>query len=90
MDILKEASVNEPVEVVCVVGEKLSDWIDDHKREESRLTLLPKNIRVVLYQELIDRAYKMYSEYLEKSKESGKVLDLIRSIKDSDNLQENE
>jgi hypothetical protein len=44
-----------------------------------------RGIRVVLYQELIDNAYKSYKKYIDaKKEESGRVFKLIQSLDDED------
>ncbi len=80
MEILDNNSIKEPVEVVCIVGKKLSDWQSSQKRDESNRLLDTKNIRVVLYQELIQNAYKMYADYLAKEKEVGRIFEIIKAI----------
>ena len=76
---------NEPIEVICIVGKPLSDWGNGNPtdREESRLSLQPKNIRVVMYNELIETAEKSYQAYLNKKIEAGKIYDLIQKIDDT-------
>lgn len=70
----------EPIEVVCIVGKELKDWTDETLREESTKTLEAKNIRTVLYRELIEDAYNSYKAFLEKRKEAGRISELIRRI----------
>jgi hypothetical protein len=83
LEILDKANTKEPVEVVCIVGKNLSDWKNAQKREESTKSLAVKNIRVVLYQELIQNAHKMYADYLAKEKEVGRVFEIIKAIDES-------
>ncbi len=79
--ILAEIGEQEPrIEVVCIVGRPLIDWDDPGGREESDRMLEAKRIRVVLYQTLIQNAYKAYSEFIDKDREIGKVQELIRRI----------
>jgi len=79
--VLREASKsNEPIEVVCVVGRELVDWDEENGREESAEMLAAKGVRVVMYQELIDNAYRAYKRFLEKSQETGRVFNLIKSL----------
>jgi len=72
----------EPIEVVCIVGKPLSDWIDPATEQESRDSLEKLHIRVVRYQELIEDAYSNYQAFLEKSDEVGRVYRLIRNIEE--------
>jgi len=74
----------EPVEVVCLVGRGLGDWTDPDEENKSRQSLAGKNIRVVMYQQLIEDAYMSYKAYLDKRAEAGKVTKLIQSIEEYD------
>ena len=71
---------DEPIEVVCIVGEKLRQWTTPREQEMSRISLSAKGIRVVLYQELINDAYRNYQEYLDKNKEAGRIYNIVQSI----------
>jgi len=72
---------NEPIEVVCIVGRAPEDWGNDPgERETSVQSMAAKNIRVVLYQELVENATKAYTDYLAKSKDVGRILTLIQQI----------
>ena len=85
--ILEEAKRgNEAIECVCVVGRKLANWDMASNRKKSEDALKAKDIRVVLYQELIDNAYKSYQKYLEKSQEAGRISRLLKSLDDEDIL----
>ncbi len=75
---------NEPIEIICVVGQPLKDWDEPNGKEESAETLAAKNTRVVLYEELLENAYKSYQDFLVKKKEAGRVLNLIKSIDAAD------
>ena len=70
----------EPVESVCIVGKKLFEWDEENGREMADKTLSGDNIRVKMYQELIEDAQKGYKAYLDKKREAGRIVDLIRSI----------
>lgn len=81
--LLEEANKEEPVEVVCIVGKLLRQWTNAREREISRRSLAEKSIRVVLYHELIEDAYRSYQAFLEKNKEADRVYQLIQNIEDS-------
>ena len=70
----------EPIEIICIVGKNLRNWTDETIRRESERSLAAKNIRVVLYQQLIEDAYRSYGAFLEKNKEAGRIAQLIASI----------
>jgi hypothetical protein len=83
--LAKTGRAREPIECVCVVGRPLRDWDDEPSgRDESARMLMVKHMRVVLYDELIDQAYRAYQTYLEKSQSRGRVLALIQSIEKHD------
>ena len=72
---------SEPVEVICLVGKRLSQWEEDAESEEqSKRVMAEENVRVVLYDELIEDAYRSYDAYLEKNKKVGRIYKVIQSI----------
>ena len=81
--LLEEVNKEEPVEVVCIVGKLLRQWTNAREREISRRSLAEKSIRVVLYYELIEDAYRSYQAFLKKNKEADRVYQLIQNIEDS-------
>ena len=78
--LIRQIGKYEPIEVVCLVGKRLSDWETPEQAEESRRSMAVKNIRVVLYQELIADALQSYEAFLEKNREAGRVYQLIQEI----------
>ncbi len=81
---------DEPIEIVCVVGRGLSDWqsLDDRKTSDEALKAY--DARVIMYQELIDRAYQGYQEFMERNKEAGRLSRLIAQIETWDSEHEDE
>jgi hypothetical protein len=71
---------DEPIEIVCIVGKKLTDWKDPLSTDQSKKALEGFNIRVVTYEQLINDAQKTYSSYLEKKREVGRISKLLESI----------
>ena len=72
---------NEPVEVICLVGKRLSQWEEGPEAEEqSKQVMAAENVRVVLYDELIEDAYRSYQTYLDKNKEAGRIYNIVQSI----------
>jgi hypothetical protein len=71
---------DEPIEIVCVVGKPLKEWKLREERERSTRVLKEAGIRVVLYDRLLDNAYKAYSSYLAKRDEAGRVQRLIEAL----------
>ena len=78
--LIQATGKNEPIEVICIAGERLKQWETSEQEEESKRSLAAKNIRVVLYDELIEDAYRTYQAFLEKNKEAGRVYQLIKNI----------
>ena len=70
----------DTIETICLVGTELKDWSTKELKEESVKTLQPKNIRVVTYQQLIRDAEVSYNNYLEKSRERGRINKLLEAI----------
>ena len=78
--LVRATGKNEPVEIVCIVGEPLTQWADAEQAERSRRTMAEQNVRVVLYDELIEDAYRSYQTFLDKNREAGRVYRLIQNI----------
>ncbi|MDG6934683.1 MAG: ATP-binding protein [Nitrososphaerota archaeon] len=61
---------NPQIEIVCVLGRWPREYTDGsmtkHQMDE---TLKPMDCRIVLYDDLIDKAYKSYSAYFNKKRE---------------------
>jgi len=70
----------EPIEVICLIGKPCNNWSDPTIEKESREGLEKQHIRIVLYRELIEDTYRKYHVFLEKSKEAGRVSQLIQDI----------
>lgn len=81
---------NEPIEIVCVVGRVLSDWQSPDGREASERALSAYCARVIMYQELIDRAYQAYQEYMDRNVEAGRLTKLIIQIENWDDDQKDD
>ncbi len=78
--LIRATEKNEPVEIVCLVGKPLKQWEDAEQRERSKRTMEQQNVRVVLYDELIEDAYRTYNSFLELRHEYGRVYRLIRNL----------
>jgi hypothetical protein len=78
--LIKEVKEKGDIEIICLVGNPLKDWTDDVEKKKDEESLAAKNVRVVLYQELINDSLKSYGSFLEKQKEAGRVTNLIQSI----------
>lgn len=76
---------NEPVEIVVVVGRRLSDW-DETPDSENRFRemLSASRARVVMYDELIDNALQAYQDYVDGAEKAGRVYRLVQRISEQD------
>ena len=81
---LREAKEDGSVEAICLVGKELSDWEDTETRQESEKVLEAKHIRVVTYKQLIRDAEASYQQYLEKSKDKGRIQKILDEIETFD------
>lgn len=73
---------NEPIQAVCVLGKKPTDWndMDEHEIEQSINASRLEGISFVTYQQLIHDSYEAYKLFLEASSQQGRILKLIRDI----------
>ena len=78
--LLRKSEKNEPIEVVCIVGESHEDWDDPEGLEQAKTTMAAENARLVFYQKLIEDAEQNYQAYLDKSKELGRIYNIVQSI----------
>lgn len=79
--ILKQVNrEHEPVEVVCLLGKPCSNWTDKGEEKKARDLFDRMGVRIVMYQQLIENAYKNYEAFLNKKQELGRISKLIRSI----------
>ena len=76
----QEGDTSESVEIICIVGEELEEWTTPNERLRSVRSLRERDIRVILYRELIKEARMIYQEFLEKKQEAGSLCELIKNI----------
>ena len=74
------AGRREPVEVICLVGRPLTQWVDLETEENSKRIMAQDNVSVVLYDQLIEDAYQNYKAYLQKNLEAGRIYNIVQSI----------
>lgn len=71
---------NAAFEIICVLGKPVdNDNSSTHKQLVSD-TLKASKARIVFYQQLIQNAYKAYSEYIEANKQSQPLIDLFNDL----------
>jgi hypothetical protein len=71
---------NESIEVVFLIGNWPKYWEDKEQRRKNRESLRQKNMRVLLYSELLANANRIYKQYLKKREETGRIQQLLNSI----------
>ena len=79
-ELNKHGARDESIEIVCVVGEELEDWTTPIEYQKSVNSLADKDIRVILYRELIKDARLIYQDFLKKRADAGSICRLIRDI----------
>ncbi|MFI9101683.1 ATP-binding protein [Streptomyces fildesensis] len=90
-EYLRKSGINEPVEVVCVVGADLKDWSNATNKGRSIGMLREQGARVVKYDELLANAQSSYREYLRGRKDVGKmrkIMDRLAESVDADETEE--
>ena len=76
--------LNDPIEIICVVGKELKDWNNPKGREISTELLKQLSARIVMYSSLIENAQKQYQDYINSSNNAGRIYRLIASIEEED------
>lgn len=71
---------SEQMEVVFVLGRLPKGWTDARVREKGERALHEMNMRIVLYQELLDNAHRAYKEFIERRKHAGRLTRILQSI----------
>jgi hypothetical protein len=74
----------EEIEVVFLIGKWPDYWNDRKRRYEDKEALKRKNMRVLLYSELLESANRVYKEYLDKRKDTGRVQRLLSRIEEAE------
>ena len=78
--LLRAADRDEPIEVVCLVGESHEDWDDPEGIEQAKTTMAAENVRLVFYNQLIEDAYESYQVYTKKNNKQGRIYNIVQSI----------
>ncbi len=83
--VLSEAGKGLPaIEIICVLGKPVDNKYDESHRDKVSKSIAAFNGRIVFYKELIENAFKSYSEYVEKNRETQPLINLIKELEDSD------
>ena len=67
-------------EIVFVVGKPIDNDSDINHREKIEKSLVPYNARIVYYNELIENAYRAYSEYLNANKKTQPLIEMFEKF----------
>lgn len=76
----KAGRENEPIEAVVILGREPTDWQDSKERERSRQMLAAIDARVLIYDSMLDQAYRAYEKYIEKNREVSKLAKILDSL----------
>jgi hypothetical protein len=72
----------EPVEAVCLVGKPLREWTNPAEKAKTQRAMAEMDMRVVMYQQLIEDAHRSYQAYTDRKQEASRVFKLIEGIED--------
>lgn len=79
--VLKDSGFgSQPIEFVCILGKRPSDWVDDEEEQKSRDSLKAYDARIVMYDELINNAQRAYRDYAEKEENVTRLHKLLRRV----------
>ena len=70
----------EPLEIICVLGEPPVEWEGFGGRDTVKKALESVDARYVNYAELLNNAYKVYSDYFEKQRNLARLSKVIDQI----------
>ena len=76
---LEEHGEQGPIEAVCLVGHRPTNWQDSNHRNQE-LILDASGIRIVTYRQLIKDAEQSYDDYLRKAEDRGRIKTLLDAI----------
>lgn len=76
----EQNSESENIEIVCLLGTPPKEWEIEHERGHIEKTLAANNARFVLYKDLLNNAFKAYSDYSRKQKKVDRLSKIIVEI----------
>lgn len=82
--------VDPHIEIVCIVGKRLSDWSNIQGKTMSDQMLGPLNARVMTFDELLKNSRSAYSEYLRERGNLDRLKAVIDSIQGEGNGESSE
>lgn len=71
---------NNSMEIICVLGKPVDNDDSSAHRKLVSESIRPWNGRIVFYKELIENAFKAYSEYIEANKKSQPLIDIFNDL----------
>lgn len=71
---------NNSMEIICVLGKPVDNDDSSNHRKSVSESISPWNGRIVFYKELIENAFKAYSEYIEANKKSQPLIDIFNDL----------
>jgi len=71
---------DEPIEVVCIIGSTPVNWVDAESKENGKTTAATNHVRILLYDQLLDEAYKSYSNYLAARADSKRITEILDKV----------
>lgn len=81
LKLLDESNLGqEPIEIVCILGNPPIEWSGPKGRELVEGTLAVHNARYVDYEQLLNNAFQAYADYSEKHKQVDRLTEVIRNI----------
>ena len=79
---MDQQSSKLPIDIVCVVGKAPRGWHTPDGRERIQTSLSGFGARLVLYDEILTNAKRVYSEYLETQKNVDPLWQIFKEIDD--------
>ena len=73
---------NVPYEIICVLGRPVDNNDSAEHRQQVANSLKAWNGRIVYYTELIENAFKSYSEYVVANKSSQPLVDMLQQLEE--------
>lgn len=71
---------HEEIECIFICGQLPSSWKDSNTKTKEQEALKAVDIRILTYDKLIEQSYKAYKEYIDKDKENGAILKILKEI----------
>ncbi len=78
--LLEKQGVDEPLEMVLVLGKPPREWANPKGQERFRGVLDNYNARLVFYDELLENAFRSYKDYLDQKQAVDRLQAIIQAI----------